>query len=220
MAPQFEIHPLPDYVTGEPVGPSERCAAEDMVKSIDRKTPALSRVRELRFKVFALPSTHDAIAVVQYGFTAANPAGSCWSVGRVIRLSLQKTGWQVIQDRVLEEQHHTRLEDIQMIDLDGDELDELVVDMNWGGAPSIVGSSLLTYSLQQGKLEERLRVTSRFGGEEGAFEQKLDVAATKASHGERFCFRRTEYAEAHYKLLSKPKISTPCYPKYEGVEHH
>ena len=83
------------YVAGEPASEVERCAAENMLDS------SFSRVRELQFKAFTLPSAHDVVAVLQYRFVGSNSAGSCWSVGRVVRLSLLKTTWQVIQDRVL-----------------------------------------------------------------------------------------------------------------------
>ena len=28
-----------------------------------------------------------------------------------------------------------------------------------------------------------------------------------------FCFRKTEYADADYTLLRKPRVSLPCYPR-------
>src|ERR1035437_268482 len=41
------------YVAGEPATEMEKCAAENMLESFVRNTPSLSRLRELRFKVFA-----------------------------------------------------------------------------------------------------------------------------------------------------------------------
>ncbi len=199
------------YVTGQPASESEKCAAENM---LDR---TFSRVRELQFKAFALRSTHDAVAVLQYRFSGSNPAGSCWSVGRVVRLSLQNTGWRVDQDRVLKGQHHSEIEEISVIDLDSDGFGELIVDMNEGGAGNY-GSHLIIYSLQEGQLEEWLSVTSRSVGIYGAFVQRLDLTATRAARAQRFCFRRTEYAEADLKALPKPRVSAICYPRYEGVE--
>jgi hypothetical protein len=199
------------YVTGEPASESEKCAAENMLES------TFSQVRELQFKAFALPPTHDAVAVLQYTFSGSSPAGSCWSVGRVVRLSLQNTGWRVEQDRVLQGQHHSGLEEISVIDLDNDGFAELIVDMDEGGAGNH-GSSLILYSLQEGQLEEWLRVISRSVGIYGAFAQRLDLAATRAARAQRFCFRKIEYAEADLKVLPKPRVSASCYPKYEGVE--
>jgi len=199
-------------IVGEPANATEMCAAETLLDS------SVSRVRELQFKVFVLPLTHDTVAVLQYRFAGANPGGNCWSVARVVRLSQQQNGWRVSQDLVLEEQHHTGFEDIEISDIDGDGFDELILDMNWGGAAGLIGSSLQIYSLRDGHLEGLLHVTSRYGGEDEAFEQKLDVAATKATHGKRFCFRKIEYAEAGYKVLRNPRVRATCYPRYEGVE--
>ncbi len=200
-------------IAGEPANETEMCAAKNMSDN------SFSRVRELQFKVFLLPSTHDAVAVLQYSFAGANPGGNCWSIGRLVRLAQQKNAWRVTQDRVLEEeQHHSGLEDIKLSDIDGDGLGELIVDTNSGGAAGVIGSSLEVYSLREGQMEEWLRVTSRYGGEDGAFEQKLDVAATRATRGQRFCFQKFEYAEAGYKILRKPKVSAICYSKFEGVE--
>jgi hypothetical protein len=199
------------HVTGAPASESEKCAAENI---LDR---TFSRVRELQFKAFALPSTHDAVAVLQYRFSGSSPAGSCWSVGRVVRLSLQNTGWRVDQDRALEGQHHSEIEEINVIDLDNDGFGELIVDMDGGGAGNY-GSDLIIYSLRNGQFEEWLRVESRSIGYEGAFEQQLDLAATKAARAQRFCFRKIEYAEADLKALPKPRVSAICYPRYEGVK--
>jgi len=113
---------------------------------------SFSRVRELQFKVFVSPSTQDAVAVLQYSFAGSSPAGSCWSVGRIVRLSLDKSGWRVIQDRILQLQHHSAFEEIRVIDLDDGGFRELIVDADWGGAGNI-GSSLLIYSLREGQLE-------------------------------------------------------------------
>jgi hypothetical protein len=199
-------------IAGEPASEAEMCAAETLLDG------SVSRVRELQFKVFVLPSTHGAVAVLQYSFAGANPGGNCWSVARVVRLSQQQNGWRVSQDLVLEDQHYTGFEDIEISDIEGDGFDELILDTNWGGAAGVIGSSLQIYSLREGQMEEWLRVTSRYGGEDGAFEQKLDVAATKATRGQRFCFQKIEHAEADYKILRKPKVSAICYPKYEGMK--
>jgi hypothetical protein len=198
-------------VTGEPASKSEKCAAENMLDS------TFSRVRELQFKAFALAPAHDAVAVLQYRFSGSNPAGSCWSVGRVVRLSLQDAGWRVDQDRVLQGQHHSGLEEISVIDLDSDGFGELIVDMDGGGAGNY-GSDLIIYSLREGQLEEWLRVISRSIGYEGAFAQTLDLAATREARARRFCFRKIAYAEADFKALPKPRVSAICYPRYEGVD--
>lgn len=198
-------------IAGEPANDTEMCAAENMLDS------SFSRVRKLQFKVFVLPSTHDAVAVIQYSFANSNPAGSCWSVGRIVRLSLEKSGWRVTHDRMLEHQHHSAFEEINLIDLDNDGFGELIVDSDWGGAGNI-DSNLLIFSPRQGQLEEWLRITSRYEGDEGSFEQRLDVAASKATSGQRFCFRKIGYAEADYKVLPRPKPSSVCYSRYDGVE--
>lgn len=198
-------------IAGEPANETEMCAAENMSDN------SFSRVRELQFKVFVLPSTYDAVAVLQYSFAGSSPAGSCWSVGRIVRLLLEKSGWRVTQDRILQLQHHSAFEEISLIDLDDDGFGELIVDADWGGAGNR-GSSILVYSLRAVQLEDVLSVTSRYIGDEGAYEQKLDLAATRAARGQRFCFQKIEYAEADFKALPKPRVSAICYPKYEGVK--
>jgi len=84
-------------IVGEPANATEMCAAETLLDG------SVSRVRELQFKVFVLPLTHDTVAVLQYRFAGANPGGNCWSVARLVRLSQQQNGWRVSQDRILEE---------------------------------------------------------------------------------------------------------------------
>jgi hypothetical protein len=213
---------LPDALAGErvyrvigpPSGKTEYCAAEDM----GSETFKQSEVRKLSFVAYRWPRRSDLLAVLQYKFIGANPAGSCWSIGRIVHLAASGDGrWRIVEDLQLDIQHHSGLERIELIDLSGSGTGELLVESDWGGAAT-AGSSLHVYSLESGRFVQWLDTTARVEGMYGSFTQLLNIPKTRAKNARSFCFRKTEYAEADYKLLPKPQVSIVCYPRYEGVE--
>jgi hypothetical protein len=77
---------FPDALAGEPVyritgaasNKAERCASENL------GTEQFSTVRKVRINLYRWPTeAHSSglLAVLQYAFEGASPAGSCWSIG-------------------------------------------------------------------------------------------------------------------------------------------
>jgi hypothetical protein len=124
---------FPDALAGEPVyrvigpasGHTEMCASEDMVSE------TFKNIRELSLVVFRWPRRLDLLAVLQYRFVGSNPAGSCWSIGRLVHLVGNEAGWRIVEDIELDTQHHGGLERIELTDLAGDGIDELLVESDW-----------------------------------------------------------------------------------------
>lgn len=204
-------------VTGQYIDDAERCASEDM------ENETFSQQREVRLRLYRWPVQGNAgeyrAAVVQYAFTGATPAFSCLSIARVVLLEHGPQGWSVRDSRLLETMHHSRLQDVSMLDLTGDGVDELLVDSHTGGAGTVM-SNVLVFGVVEGQLHLLVDVPSRLqSGLEGMeqFTQVLDVAETVQQRGERFCFAKTVHAE-NDKWLDKPRQSRECYVKGTGVE--
>jgi hypothetical protein len=203
------------HVVGAPVSDIERCAASDVVKE------TLSRTRELRFRVYGWPGTSNpptgVLVIVQYRFLGAAPPGSCWSIARLLRVERDKEAWQVRSEFPLDTTHHSTLQGIQLIDLTGDGIEELVVESDEGGGGGLA-SDLIVFGLKNRRFEQWLNVPSRlhewFDREE-EFVQTLDVRRSVGERGQRFCFKKTIFF-AEGKRLEKPLATAPCYPKFTG----
>lgn len=195
-------------VVGTPSGEAENCASEDVA------TSKRSDVRELRFLMYPWPGGTGLLAVVQYDFkfNEGGPAGSCWSVGRILHLTGRDNSWQITSSVEISAQHHAGLQRIELADFDGDGSDELLVESDWGGAGT-VGSSFQVFSLRGGHFERWLGITSKQeSGMDGSFTQVLDLKRTRAAKGMQFCFTRTDLG-AEGELFRHPRVSKPCYPR-------
>lgn len=196
-------------ITGPPSGETERCAAEDMASSAFKQ----SNIRELSFVLHRWPRRPDLLAIVQYRFVGANPGGSCWSIGRLLHLTTSgDSGWRVVEELEFDTQHHSGFERIELADLDGNGVDELLLESDWGGA-AIVGSNLHIFSLQDGRFERWLHTTARVQGIEESSIQMLDIPQTKATNGKLFCFSKTDFAGPELQVYRTPRVSRPCYPR-------
>ena len=207
---------FPDALAGEHVyrvigpasGESERCASEDIANPDFQH----SGLREVSFVAYRWPRRTDLLAVLQYDFVGASPAGACTSIGRIVHLSMRDSRWTVVGDREVERTHHNGFERVELADLSGDGIGELLVESDWGGGGT-TGSSLHIYSIESGRLEQSLETIARVLSFDGAFMQVLDIPTTQARNATVFCFRKTEYVDADGKLFRKPRVSLPCYPR-------
>ena len=197
----------------------ERCAASDDVEGT-----VISDIRELRFQVFAWPQAKDArsdvLVVLQYEFVGANPPASCPSIGRIAHIVKRNGRWQRLADFVFDTTHHSMFERIQLLDLEGAQVQELVIESDSGGA-GVAESNLVVFSLERGDFYQLLNVPSRVYGtsqgtqEEQQFVQVLDIPKTANEQAKRFCFVKTTFA-AGDEWLAEPRRTAPCYPKFTG----
>jgi hypothetical protein len=202
-------------VSGPPTGETEHCAAENMV------TGTFSRIRELRMRLYPWPGAADGnselLAILQYKFLNASPAGSCWSIARLLHLSRREGAWHMTLDFLLDTTHHNAINGIELADLDGDRVEEFVVESDSGGG-GILGSDLVVFSVKDGGFLQWLNVPSRLHewiDLESQYTQVLDVPRTVAEGARRFCFTKTVFA-AESRWLPHPRTTHPCYPKFTG----
>ncbi len=207
-------------VVGAPVSDIERCAASDVLAArVVEEKP--SRTRELRFRVYGWPGTSSpptaVLVIVQYRFLGAAPPGSCWSIARLLQVERGSEAWQVRGEFLLDTTHHSTLQGIQLIDLTGDGIEELVVESDDGGG-GLRASDLIVIRLKNRRFEQWLNVPSRlheWHGKEEGFVQTLDVRRSVGERGRRFCFQKTAFF-ADGSRLEKPLRTAPCYPKFTG----
>jgi hypothetical protein len=198
-------------VIGEARNEAERCASENLV------TQKLSSTRQVRFRLFRWPNENDGglLAVVQYDFLGASPAGSCWSIGLLLHLVKNAENWVARDQYLLDTQHHSSLQRVELLDLTGRGAAELVVESDVGGAGN-VGSTLRVFSLKSGSFEELLDTETRFEYmDRDHFTQVLDVNRTRKRQGKEFCFLKTTlFAEG--ESFKPPLVTHPCYESREG----
>lgn len=192
---------------------AERCAASD-----DISGQVISDTRELRFQTYAWPGAKDPgdeiLVVAQYVFAGANPPGACTSIARLARVVRRDGQWRKSDDLVLETTHHTGLQRIQLVDLNGDGIDELVVESDMDGGGTLI-SNLVVFSLRNGRFEQWLNVPSRVEGPDSEYAQTLDITRTGLEKARTFCFTKTVFA-IDDKSLEKPRTTTPCYRRLTG----
>lgn len=190
-------------VTGAPNSWIDRCASENMLTNKSSKT------REVRAIVFAWPGMPGReLVVAQYRYVGSSPALACPSIGRLYAVE----GKTVTHEFTLDAQHHTAIHEIQLADISGDGVEELIVESNFGGAATF--AVILTVSdLSSGKFTKRFQTASLvLDNIEGSeFTQQLDIARTRETGGTKFCFTKTTYIERAVKF-AKPRITYPCYP--------
>lgn len=192
---------------------AERCAASDDVSG-----QVISDTRELRFQAYTWPGAKDwaagILVIAQYGFAGANPPGACTSIARIARVVRRDGQWRKSDDLVLETTHHTGLQRIQLVDLNGEGIDELVVESDMDGGGTLI-SNLVVFSLRNGRFEQWLNVPSRVEGPDSEYAQTLDITRTGLEKARTFCFTKTVFA-IDDKSLEKPRTTTPCYRRLTG----
>lgn len=194
-------------VTGPPADDLERCAAQDMLSRQARET------REVRFRVFQWPASNrgEILAVVQYRFSEAKPAGSCRSIASLVRLAPSDGKWEVRERFYLNSSYHHQLESIRWINLTGSGYEEFVVESDLAD-----GDRLCSYvhilNLTLGRFEELLVVPTRvhIASKGETWTQALDIPNTVKEHGQRFCFVKTVSAVEHH-WFPTPSVSVACY---------
>jgi hypothetical protein len=198
-------------VVGKATNEAEGCASEDM------STPGkFVDVRLVRFRLFHWPANSDLLAVLQYNFEGASPAGSCWSVGLLARLAEADGRLKVQEQHSLNAHHQSTLLSIRMLDFTGDGIDELVVEPDFGGAGTW-GSSLQIFDLSRSRFEPVLDTISRISYmTDEMYLQVLDISKTIKQRGAQFCFIKTTIFEGGKPAIPNRRTH-PCYQRGEGV---
>jgi hypothetical protein len=195
-------------VIGKTTNKAETWASEDIIAG------RFSNTRQVRFRLFRWPNANadEFLAVLQYDFAGANPAMSCPSIGLLVHLVRNAANWELRDEYLLETVHHHSIQGIEMLDLTGDGVDELVIESDFGGA-GVWGSSMQVFDLSHGQFQELLNTNSELeDSDQEGFTQTLDIGATLRSHGQRFCFSKTTLFEKG-KRFKSPIVSHPCYKR-------
>lgn len=198
-------------VLGEASNEAERTASENLA------TGGFSNTRRVRFKLFSWPAGGGLLGVFQYDFLGASPALSCPSVGLLVNLRGNADSWEIYNTYLLRASHHFSVQRIELLDLTGDGVQELVAESDFGGAGS-VSSSLQVFDLTHGDLEELVSTNSRLEYmDEEKYTQVLDVDRTRKAHGQRFCTLKTTLFEKGM-WFKPPRVTRPCYKRGDGVD--
>jgi hypothetical protein len=140
-------------VTGPPSDDLERCAAQDLLSR------RVAETREARFRVFQWPASNrgEVLAVVEYRFSEAKPAGSCRSIALLARLAPSVGSWEIRESFFLNSSHHSQLESIRWDNLTGSGYDEFVVESDSGDGDRFCSYAHIL-NLALGRFEEILVV--------------------------------------------------------------
>jgi hypothetical protein len=199
-------------IVGKAANKAEECASSNLIAD------KYSTTRDLRFELFRWPEPQGGLlAILQYEFAGANPPMSCPSLGLLVHLARAGATWKLNDEYLLETVHHSSLRAIRMLDLNGDGIDELVVESDLGGAGS-GAINLKVFDLQHAYFNELLSTESmlRYMDEQG-FDQSLDPKRTLKSAGKRFCFEKKMLFE-NGAWFKTPRITHPCYERRFGVD--
>lgn len=199
-------------VTGTTMNEAERRASENLL------TGQFSNDRRVRLKLFQWPKERDdgLLAVLQYDFAGARPAMSCPSIGLLVHLVKDAGHWRMHDSYLLETNHHSSLQRIDLMDLTGDGAPELIIESNSGGAGTM-SSGLQVFELSRGRFEELLNTSSMLEYmTDELYRQVLDIDRTLKSHGQQFCTLKTTLFE-NGKGFETPRITHPCYKRGYGV---
>jgi hypothetical protein len=186
-------------LNGPPLDETERCAA------------AGTSSRELRLQTYPWPRTrNDLIAVTQYRFIAATPALSCASVPLLAHLTRRGLQWEVVERRLLPTTHHAAIAGIQLTDLTGDQVPELLLELVTAGAGAHM-TALQIYDLSGRRLRQILQTQSRLDSPDDRYLQTLDIPASLEKSGRAICFELTQFVRDS-KTYSRPRTTHECYP--------
>jgi hypothetical protein len=207
----------PDALTKENVyrviGKTSNEAEKEASDSVITGKP--SNMRLVRFQLFHWPGRTGLLAVLQYKFEDGVPSMACPSIGLLVQLANVAGTWTIRDQYLLETMHHFSLQAIRMLDLNGDGVDELVIESDFGGAETW-GTNILVFDLMHGKFEEIFSATSRISySTDDLYKQALDVPRTVQQRGARYCFTKTTMIEAT-ETFRPPRITKPCYRSDEG----
>jgi hypothetical protein len=201
-------------VVGKAMNKAETWASGDVIR-----TEQFSNTRQVRFRLFRWPDegADGLLVVLQYDFLDASPAMSCPSIGLLVHLVRNAANWVPHDQYLLETVHHHSIQTLEMLDLTGDGVDELVVESNYGGAGD-VDSSFQVFGLSHGRFDELLDTDSRVkDSDQETSIQVLDVGRTLQSHGQRFCFSKTILFEKG-RWFNPPRVAHPCYKRGYGID--
>ena len=195
-------------VTGQLVTDLERCAGANQASK------ALS-IREVRLQLYRWPvgAPSELLAVVQYRFPNAKPDYQCTSIGFLAHLTGEGADRELLETKFLEAWSHHAIQSVQLVDLTGDGVPELLIESDVGDALR-TASLLYVYDLSEGDFHQLLAKPTRWHGEpeeDTVWTQTLDIPRTLREHGKRFCFEKTLYADSG-KWFPSPRINRPCYP--------
>jgi hypothetical protein len=200
-------------IFGHAMNPAERDASGSVIDN------SFSDIRQVRLKLFRWPGEPDSglLAIMQYKFLDTNPPMSSPSLGILAHVVGKGRNARVTDEHLLETVHHGAIERIDVGDFDGDGVNELIIESDWGGAGTI-GSSLLVFDLSHGGFEEILDTTSRLqhAGEDW-YTQVLDVDRTRQRRGAEFCFTKTVLFELG-KVYQPARVTKTCYKRGDGVD--
>ena len=140
-------------VGGPPSDDLERCAAQDMLSR------HASETREVRFRVFPWPASNrgEILAIVQYRFSEAKPAGSCRSIAFLVRLAPSNGKREVRERFLLNGGYLHQLESIRWINLTSSGYQELVVESDLADGDRLCSNAHIL-NLALGRFEELLVV--------------------------------------------------------------
>jgi hypothetical protein len=138
-------------VAGPPSDDLEHCAAQDMLSR------HASETREVRFRVFPWPASNrgELLAIVQYRFAEAKPAGSCRSIAFLVRLAPSNGKWEVRERFFLNSSYNHQLESVRWINLPGSGYEEFVVESDLADGDRLC-SYMHILNLALGSFEEVL----------------------------------------------------------------
>jgi hypothetical protein len=210
------VIPFPDALAGEqvyrvagkPQNEVERCNADGGIGRI-------SSVREVALRLYAWPRlSTDFVAVLQYAFAAALPTMPCSSIGLVAHIA-RRAGRLVAEDQfLLDSEHHWSIPGIELVDLTGDGIEELVVDSDFGGA-YVSASKRYIFDLSRARLALRAEADSHVvrlePGHQQEFTFVLDRARSRSYAGTKFCFINTVYRP------SPPRVTNVCLPARDSL---
>jgi hypothetical protein len=197
-------------VIGKASNEAEKQASDQLI------THKPSSTRLVRFQLFHWPASPGLLAVLQYKFEDAVPSMAFASIGLLLQLSNVNGGWQVSDRHLLDTTHHFTLQTVRVLDLDGDGIDDLVIESDFGGSETW-GTNLLIFSLGA-KLERTFETTSQISQRtDDRFSQVLDIPKTIQQGGKQVCFRKTTMFE-NGMLFNPPRVSSPCYEPNQDLD--
>jgi hypothetical protein len=175
-----------------------------------------SSTRLVRFQIFHWPASTGLLAVLQYKFEDAVPSMAFASLGLLVHLTQANDKWEVRDRYLLETMHHFALQTIRVLDINGDGVDELVIESDFGGAETW-GTNLLVFDLDA-KLERTFEITSQIAYRtDDRFTQVLDVPKSMQQAGRSVCFTKTTQFENGI-LFNPARVSNPCYGPSEETD--
>jgi hypothetical protein len=201
-------------VTGQPQDKTEQCAAESV---IDLR---LASTHEVAIRVYAWPrSSTEFVAILQYAFPGSRSAMSCLSIGMLAHLSRRHDKLAPTEQLVMDTTHHYAITGVQLVDLTGDGIEELVVESNNGGGGAHF-SEMHIVDLSRGRIKEVLVENSRvrtWHDDPEEYTLTLDVARSRQRKGTNVCFVKTAFMENGQKF-TRPRVSNVCIPTRDNLK--